>query len=70
MSHLTVGEASKRLGCKPRQITWAIYDGTALADVDVPIVGGRRMIPESSLPQLKAELQKAGKLPAEKAGAA
>lgn len=47
-----VSEVARRLGVLPRQISDAFYS-RKLDDQLCPIVGGRRMIPESYLPEVE-----------------
>jgi hypothetical protein len=51
IDRFTVSEAARRTGCRPRDISTLFYD-RILGDDDAPIVGGRRMIPESLLPKI------------------
>lgn len=55
--HLTVGEAAKRLKRSPSAVTMAIYRRPDEFG-DCPMVGGRRMIPEERLKDLRRILAK------------
>jgi hypothetical protein len=58
---LTVSEAARRLGARPRDITDLFYR-RFLRDDLCPIVGDRRLIPEDYLPQITAALRRKGRL--------
>jgi len=64
MSHLIVTQAARRIdpSVRPEDISILFYR-RKLRDDLCPIVAGRRMIPESYLPEIAAALRKAGKLP-------
>jgi len=49
---LTVGEAARELGVRPREITAAFYDGLLRDDI-APLVGNRRLIPRHYLPVVR-----------------
>lgn len=55
-----VGEAARRLGAKPSDITWLFYQ-RELNDELCPIVGGRRVIPVEYLATIRAQLVRRGK---------
>ena len=55
--HLTVSEAAKQLGVKPRAISDLFYQ-RRLADDLGPIIGGRRLIPVDALLEIEAELER------------
>ena len=57
--HLTVGEVAKRLGVKSAHLTRLFYDGVFRDDI-CPIVCGRRIIPTSYLPEIRAALKRRG----------
>jgi len=57
---LTVSEAARQLGARPRDITDLFYR-RLLRDDLCPIVGDRRLIPEDYLPQVAAALRRRGK---------
>lgn len=59
MNLLSVSEAARQLGCKPRDISDAFY-ARRLSDTKCPIISGRRLIPEDYLPRIQAELRRAG----------
>lgn len=46
----------------PRAVSGLFYDGVLRGDI-CPIVCGRRVIPESYVPEIVKELQRRGKLP-------
>jgi hypothetical protein len=51
-NHLSVSEAARRIGCRPRDISTLFYN-RMLDDDETAIVGGRRMIPEQLLPRIE-----------------
>lgn len=59
MKHLSVSEAARRLGARPRDISDLLYR-RRLSDDSCPIVGGRRLIPESLLDVIEMALRHAG----------
>jgi hypothetical protein len=59
-SMMSVGEAARRLGAKPVDITAGFYRGNLRDDL-CPIVAGRRLIPESFLPQIESFLKRNGR---------
>lgn len=60
LSHVTVSEAARRIGVRPRDISDLIYNRVLRDDI-MPIITGRRMIPVSYLPQIVAALERAGR---------
>jgi len=60
MPHLSVSEAARRLGARPKDISDLFYR-RELRDDLCPIVGGRRLIPTDYLSQIQAALRRAGK---------
>jgi hypothetical protein len=66
MKFMSSGEAAKAINHRARDVSTHLYF-KGLAGIEIQIVGGRRLIPEWALPQLKAELEAAGKVPAENA---
>ena len=56
---LSVSEAARALGARPRDITNLFYR-RALRDDLCPIVGGRRLIPANYLPAIAAVLRHNG----------
>ena len=60
MPYLTVSDAARKLGAKPRDISALFYD-RRLDDARCPIIGGRRLIPENYLDSIRWELRRAGK---------
>jgi len=61
MTHLSVSEAARRLGARPRDISDLFYR-RRLRDDLCPIVAGRRLIPEDYLDMVAAALRRAGQL--------
>lgn len=59
MQHLSVSEAARRLGARPRDISDLFYR-RELRDDLCPIVGGRRLIPEDYLDMIGAGLRRHG----------
>jgi len=57
---MSVSEAARRLGARPRDITGLFYNRHIRDDL-APIVGGRRLIPEKLLPVIAMELRRAGR---------
>ena len=60
MPYLSVSEAARRLGARPRDISDLFYR-RALRDDLCPIVGGRRLIPDHYLDMILAALRRAGR---------
>ena len=60
MKHLSVSEAARRLGARPRDISDLFYH-RRLRDDLCPIVAGRRLIPESCLEVIGFALRQAGR---------
>ena len=60
MSHMTVSEAARQLGAKPRDISNLFYN-RMLRDDLCSVVAGRRMIPPDYLDTIRAALRRAGK---------
>ena len=60
MHYLTVSQAARRLGARPRDISDLFYR-RHLRDDLCPIVGGRRMIPEGYLDLIAAALRRQGR---------
>lgn len=60
MHYLTVSQAARRLGARPRDISDLFYR-RHLRDDLCPIVGGRRMIPESYLDLIAAAFRRQGR---------
>jgi hypothetical protein len=54
-SFLTVSEAARRLGARPRDISDLFYR-RRLSDELCPVVSGRRLIPIDCLPAIEAAL--------------
>jgi len=59
MQHLSVSEAARKLGARPRDISDLFYR-RELRDDLCPIVGGRRLIPEHYLGVIEAALRRHG----------
>lgn len=57
---LSVSEAARRLGAKPKDISDLFYR-RGLRDDLCPIVAGRRLIPDGYLATIKAALKRGGK---------
>lgn len=60
MEQLSVSEAARRLGARPRDISDLFYR-RQLSDERCPIVGGRRLIPENYVHRIAAALRRAGR---------
>ena len=60
MDYLSVSEAARRLGAKPKNISDLFYR-RALRDDLCPIVAGRRLIPENYLGMIELALKRAGR---------
>jgi hypothetical protein len=61
MPHLIVSEVARRIGARPKDISDLFYL-RRLNDSLCPVVGGRRLIPESYVPEIEKALREAGKL--------
>ncbi len=62
MRFFTVSDVARmHPGIKPRDISDLFYQ-RKLDDGHCPIVGGRRLVPESYLPAIEAALREAGRL--------
>ncbi len=57
---LSVSEIARRLGANPRKISDLFYQ-RELRDDLCPIVAGRRLIPESYMPEVEAVLRRLGR---------
>src|SRR4051812_32906698 len=55
MSYLSVSEAARRLGGRPRDISDLLYQ-RRVSDERCPVVSGRRLIPLEYLPVIEAAL--------------
>lgn len=60
MAHISVSEAARRLGAKPKDISDLFYR-RVLRDDLCPIVAGRRLIPENYLCMVAHALKRAGR---------
>ena len=60
----TVSGVARHYGVPPRKISDLFY-ARKLSDEECPIVNGRRLIPESYLPELEHGLRQHGLLPVE-----
>jgi hypothetical protein len=58
-----VSEVARRLGACPKDITDLLYR-RKLDDGQCPVVGGRRLIPETYIGAIEQALRDAGRLPA------
>jgi hypothetical protein len=56
---MSVSEAARRIGAKPRDISDLFYNRKLRDDI-APIVGGRRLIPEDYLDVIRMVLKRAG----------
>jgi hypothetical protein len=56
---MSVSEAARRIGAKPRDISDLFYNRKLRDDI-APIVGGRRLIPEDYLDVIRMALKRAG----------
>jgi hypothetical protein len=57
MQPLSVSEAARRIGARPKDISDLFYQ-RKLDDQRCPIVAGRRLIPEDYLPVVEATLRR------------
>jgi hypothetical protein len=62
MHPLSVSEAARRIGARPKDISDLFYQ-RKLDDQRCPIVAGRRLIPEDYLPVMETTLRTLGRLP-------
>jgi hypothetical protein len=60
MSYVTVSETARRIDAKPRDISDLFYN-RLLRDDLAPIVGGRRLIPDSYVETIRLVLVKNGR---------
>jgi len=60
MSHLTVSDAAREIGARPRDISSLLYN-REIDDAACPIVNGRRMIPRELLPTIRQMLAAKGR---------
>lgn len=60
MDYLSVSEAARRLGARPKDVSDLFYR-RALRDDLCPIVAGRRLIPETYLDMIGLVLKRAGR---------
>jgi len=47
-----VSEIAREVGCRPRDISDLLY-ARLLPDHDCPIIGGRRLIPDDLIPEIR-----------------
>jgi len=66
MSQLTVSDVARRLGVRPRDVSDLFYQ-RRLGDELCPIVGGRRLIPDTCLSIIATALRERGLLPGDTA---
>lgn len=57
---LSVSEVARRLGANPRELSDLFYQ-RKLRDDLCPIIAGRRLIPESYIPEVAAILRRHGR---------
>lgn len=55
--YMTVGEVARRLGARPKDVSDLLYR-RELRDDLCPLVGGRRLIPETYLDEVEAALRR------------
>lgn len=60
MDHLSVSEAARRIGARPKDISDLFYS-RELRDDLCPIVAGRRLIPQSYLDVIRMVLRRHGR---------
>lgn len=60
MSGLSVSEAARRLGARPKDISDLLYQRELRDDI-CPIIAGRRIISESYLPVIRMVLKRHGR---------
>ena len=63
MQYVSVSEAARRLGGRPKDISDLFYQ-RRLNDQHCPIVAGRRLIPEDYLADIEILLRRLGRLEA------
>ena len=61
MQQMSVSEAARRLGAKPKDISDLFYQ-RRLDDERCPVIAGRRLIPEDYLAEIEAVLRQVGRL--------
>ena len=59
-NYLTVSSVARRISARPKDISQAFYE-RRLRDDLCPIVGDRRLIPESYIPMIVMVLKRLGK---------
>jgi hypothetical protein len=60
MEYVSVSEAARRLGARPKDISDLFYQRTLRDDL-CPIVAGRRLIPDDYLDMIRLALKRAGR---------
>ena len=60
MSYLSVSEVARRLGARPKDISDLFY-ARHLSDAKCPVVGGRRLIPDTYVERIRNALSRAGR---------
>lgn len=66
MTFRTITDLAREWGCPPRVLSDAFY-GRHLDESRVLLVGGRRLIPDEYVPEVRAKLIELGKLPSTEA---
>jgi hypothetical protein len=59
--YLSVSEVARRIGVAPREVSDLFY-ARRLRDDLCPVIAGRRAIPPSYVPMIRAALKRAGRL--------
>jgi hypothetical protein len=54
--YLGVREVARQIGCRPRDLSDGLYDGTLDAG-RCPLVAGRRLIPRDYVPEIRKALR-------------
>ena len=61
-NYLTVSDVVRELGIRPRDVSDLFYQ-RRLDDAECPVIGGRRLIPSSYVPFIRATLQASREAP-------
>ena len=64
MTLVSVTEAARQIGCRPRDISDAFYAGY-LDEAKAIRVAGRRAFPPEYVPEIRRVLEERGKIPSE-----